>query len=151
MGDFHCGCLPEMSFSGAISFASYIDGSVWTAGPLTYAVVWLRSALLGWCSLRPPCSFEWHVVDGCARRGGTHTKSMCKSSVLVGARRLDRQLVITLFVAAQGQQNTTASACVVLQWLTRSLSALAFRKCRVLTEMDCLHRIDWQVCYTIRC
>ena len=93
-----------MSFSGAISFASYMNGSVWTAGPLTHAVIWLRSALLDWCSLRPPCSLGWHVVDGCARPGGAHTKSMCKSSVLVGARRLDRQLVTTLFVAAQGQQ-----------------------------------------------
>ena len=98
---------------------------------MTHAVVLLCSALLGWCSLRPFCSLEWHVVDGCARSDGAPTKSTCISSVLGHAQSLEGQLVSMPLV------------------VDGSLSALVFAKCRVLIEMDCFHRIAWQVCCTI--
>ena len=132
-----CGCFPGKSFSGTVSFASFIDGSVCATGHMTHAVVLLCSALLGWCSLRPFCSLEWHVVDGCARSDGAPTKSTCISSVLGHALSPEGQLVIMPLVVDEGQQPHVRVLAMVLQWFARGLSGLAFAKCRVLIEMDC--------------
>ena len=104
MDVLRCGSFPGKVFSGTVSFASFIDGLVCTTGHMTHAVVLLCSALLGWCSLRPFCSLEWHVVDGCARSDGAPTKSTCISSVLGHALSLEGQLVIMLLVVDEGQQ-----------------------------------------------
>ena len=68
------------------------------------------------------------------------TKSTCISSVLGHALSPEGQLVIMPpLVVDEGQQPHVRVLAMVLQWFARSLSALAFAKCRVLIEMDCLH------------
>ena len=136
------GCFPGKYFSGTVSFASFIDGSVCTTGHMTHAVVLLCSALLGWCSLRPFCSLEWHVVDGRARSDDVPTgRSTCISSVLDRAQRVEGQLVIMPFIVDEGHQPHVrvlawcfSGAPVACQsW--HSLNAVRFLRWPTFTEL----------------
>ena len=105
MDVLRCGCFPGNFVSGTISFASFVDGSVCKTGHMTHAVALLCSVLLGWCSLRPFCSLEWHVVDGRARSDDVPTgRSTCISSVLDRAQGVEGQLVIMPFIVDEGHQ-----------------------------------------------